>query len=105
MPRETIALLGTGMMGAGLGRNLLQAGFDLRVWNRTAAKAAPLAERGATVAASPAEKGELTVLASGPDTARERCQPVFEAIGSRILWLGEAGADMAAVYEAIRPGS
>src|SRR6266511_4110685 len=40
----------------------------------------------------PAEKGELTVLASGPGSARERCQPVLDAIGSRTLWLGEAGA-------------
>jgi len=32
------------------------------------------------------------VLASGPGSARERCQPVLDAIGSRTLWLGEAGA-------------
>jgi 3-hydroxyisobutyrate dehydrogenase len=40
----------------------------------------------------PAEKGELSVLASGPEDARERCEPVFDAIGSRTVWLGEAGA-------------
>jgi 3-hydroxyisobutyrate dehydrogenase len=40
----------------------------------------------------PAEKGALTVLASGPEDARERCAPVFDAIGSRTLWLGPAGA-------------
>jgi 3-hydroxyisobutyrate dehydrogenase len=39
----------------------------------------------------PAQKGELVVLASGPDAARERCEPFFEAIGQRTLWLGEAG--------------
>jgi 3-hydroxyisobutyrate dehydrogenase len=39
----------------------------------------------------PAEKGALTVLASGPEDARERCAPVFDAIGSRTLWLGPAG--------------
>ena len=38
--RETIALLGTGIMGAAIGRNLLRAGFDVRAWNRTAARAA-----------------------------------------------------------------
>jgi 3-hydroxyisobutyrate dehydrogenase len=32
------------------------------------------------------------VLASGPDELRDRAQPVFDAIGSRTLWLGEAGA-------------
>jgi 3-hydroxyisobutyrate dehydrogenase len=40
----------------------------------------------------PAEKGELIVLASGPDDARERCTPIFDAVGKKTLWLGEAGA-------------
>jgi 3-hydroxyisobutyrate dehydrogenase len=39
----------------------------------------------------PAEQGELTILASGPDSAREAAEPVFEALGSRVLWVGEAG--------------
>ena len=40
----------------------------------------------------PAEQGKLVVLASGPDDAIERCAPVFEAVGSKTLRLGEAGA-------------
>jgi 3-hydroxyisobutyrate dehydrogenase len=40
----------------------------------------------------PAEKGELIVLASGPDAAHRACEPVFGAVGKRTLWLGEAGA-------------
>jgi 3-hydroxyisobutyrate dehydrogenase len=39
----------------------------------------------------PAEEGELTMLASGPDSARAPVEPVFEALGSRVLWVGEAG--------------
>ena len=39
----------------------------------------------------PAEEGELTILASGPDSARKSVEPVFEALGSRVLWVGEAG--------------
>lgn len=39
----------------------------------------------------PAEKGELVILASGPEELRERLDPVFEVIGSRTLWLGPAG--------------
>ena len=39
----------------------------------------------------PAEEGELTILASGPDSARESVEPVFEALGSRVLWVGKAG--------------
>ncbi|QKV96395.1 NAD(P)-dependent oxidoreductase [Streptomyces sp. NA02950] len=40
---------------------------------------------------TPAENGQLVLLASGPDEAREVCRPVFEAIGKRTLWLGAAG--------------
>jgi 3-hydroxyisobutyrate dehydrogenase len=39
----------------------------------------------------PAEKGQLTILASGPDDVRERCQPVFDAVGRTTHWLGAAG--------------
>ena len=39
----------------------------------------------------PAEEGALVVLASGADELRERAQPVFDAIGARTLWVGEAG--------------
>jgi 3-hydroxyisobutyrate dehydrogenase len=165
--RAVVAVLGTGSMGAPIARNLLAAGFPVSVWNRTAKRAAPLADDGARVATSPAEAakdadvvltmladgpaveeamsgpagalatlrpgsiwiqmatvgvdwidrlsrlagehdvefvdapvsgsdgpardGELIVLASGPDKARRRLQPIFEAIGRETLWLGEAG--------------
>jgi 3-hydroxyisobutyrate dehydrogenase len=39
----------------------------------------------------PAEEGELTILASGPDSAREAVEPIFDALASRVLWVGEAG--------------
>ena len=39
----------------------------------------------------PAEAGQLTVLASGPDEARDLATPVFDAIGAKTLWLGAAG--------------
>jgi 3-hydroxyisobutyrate dehydrogenase len=160
----TVALLGTGTMGAGMAANIARAGLPLRVWNRSREKAEPLAGVGAVVADSPAEAvqgadlvltmlfdadavastmqqaraslapgavwvqqstvgvegsdrlvalardlgvtyvdapvlgtrkpaedGALVVLASGPDDVRERVTPVFDAIGSRTLWLGAAG--------------
>jgi 3-hydroxyisobutyrate dehydrogenase len=160
--RDTVAVLGTGIMGAPMARNLLAAGFPVRAWNRTAERAAPLAEAGAVVASSPAEAaagativltmltdadavletaqdalagaevwvqmstvgvegaercaalaadagvalvdapvlgsrqpaedGALTVLASGPDELRERVDPLFDALGARTWWLGEAGS-------------
>src|SRR5215210_6479950 len=164
---NTIAVLGTGIMGAAMARNLLAADMEVRVWNRTREKAEPLADEGAKVADTPteaaegagfvltmladadtvaqatggedgtlsalpddgvwlqmstvgiegherladlaeehgvyyvdapvlgtkepAEQGQLIVLASGPDEVRERCQPVFDAVGSNTLWLGAAG--------------
>ncbi|MEA2000915.1 MAG: NAD(P)-dependent oxidoreductase [Actinomycetota bacterium] len=50
-----IGYAGMGIMGRGMAANLLRAGHDLTVWNRTAARTAPLQEAGATLADSPAE--------------------------------------------------
>jgi 3-hydroxyisobutyrate dehydrogenase len=41
---------------------------------------------------APAEQGNLVVLASGPDALRERAQPIFDVVGARTMWIGEAGA-------------
>lgn len=40
----------------------------------------------------PAEQGNLQVLASGPEDVRERAAEVFDVVGARTQWLGEAGA-------------
>jgi 3-hydroxyisobutyrate dehydrogenase len=40
----------------------------------------------------PAERGQLTIFASGPSEARARVAPLFEALGQRTIWVGEAGA-------------
>jgi len=161
-----VAVLGTGIMGAAMARNLLAGGIEVSAWNRSREKAEPLQEDGAEVADSPAdaargadflltmladadaveealagdvlpalaeggvwlqmstvgedgtkrleetanehgvdfvdapvlgtrqpaEQGQLIVLASGPEGARERSQQVFDAVGSKTVWLGEAGA-------------
>jgi 3-hydroxyisobutyrate dehydrogenase len=39
----------------------------------------------------PAEHGQLTILASGPDSARTAVDPIFDALALRVLWVGEAG--------------
>src|SRR5437870_2370147 len=44
-----VAVLGTGIMGAPMARNLRESGFDVRAWNRSADKARPLADVGVTV--------------------------------------------------------
>jgi 3-hydroxyisobutyrate dehydrogenase len=159
----TVAVLGTGIMGAPMARNLLAAGFPVRVWNRSSEKAEALAPAGAVVAATPreaadgaqvvltmlsdadavlataeeaidgdeevwlqvstigiegtercavlaaergvsfvdapvlgskqpAEEGTLIFLASGPSDQRERLAPLLDAMGGRVMWVGDAGA-------------
>lgn len=163
----TVAVLGTGIMGGPMARNIATSGLETRAWNRTREKCEPLAEHGVTVADTPAdavsgadvvvtmladghavdqvvmeggaleamsddalwiqastigieaterllalaeergltfvdspvlgtkkpaEDGALTVLASGPEDAHEACAPIFDAIGARTIWLGEAGS-------------
>jgi 3-hydroxyisobutyrate dehydrogenase len=39
----------------------------------------------------PAEQGQLTILGSGPDSVRALVEPIFDALGSRVMWVGEAG--------------
>ncbi|MFC5180449.1 NAD(P)-dependent oxidoreductase [Actinomadura harenae] len=51
----TTALLGAGIMGAAMAPNLARAGIRPTVWNRTRAKAEPLAAHGATLVDTPAE--------------------------------------------------
>lgn len=50
-----IAFLGLGQMGSPMAVRLLEAGHHVTVWNRTPGRAAPLRQRGAAVASSPAE--------------------------------------------------
>ncbi len=52
---EKVAFIGLGNMGAGIARNLIRAGFQLTVNNRTEAKARPFLDAGATWATSPRE--------------------------------------------------
>jgi 3-hydroxyisobutyrate dehydrogenase len=66
-----VAVLGTGIMGGPMARNLLRAGNDVTVWNRTERKAQPLEQEGARVAATPVDAVRdaqvvLTMLADAP---------------------------------------
>lgn len=164
---STVAVLGTGIMGGPMARNLRAAGIGVRAWNRTPEKTRELSASGVDVAEGPAdavagadavvtmladgsavehvmaeqgalaamddeaiwiqastvgvqvirrlselaaqrgvgfvdapvlgtrepaEAGELVVLAAGDERLRDRCQPVFDAIGSRTRWLDGVGA-------------
>ena len=69
-----IAFLGLGIMGAGMASRLVKAGFDVTVYNRNPARAAPLGEAGAKVAASAREAatGADIVISMVSDDAAAR---------------------------------
>ena len=69
---EQIGFIGLGIMGQGMARNLLRAGFDLVVWNRTRSKMDALVSEGASAAGSPAELARacdivITCVSDTPD--------------------------------------
>jgi 3-hydroxyisobutyrate dehydrogenase-like beta-hydroxyacid dehydrogenase len=69
-----IAYIGLGSMGSGIARNLLRAGHQVTVFNRTRAKAEALQPDGAQVAASPAEaarEAEVVMTMLADDAAVE----------------------------------
>jgi 3-hydroxyisobutyrate dehydrogenase-like beta-hydroxyacid dehydrogenase len=60
--RRRLGWIGLGRMGEALASRLLDAGHDLTVYNRTRAKAQPLAELGAAIADSPAELADRDIV-------------------------------------------
>src|SRR5438874_7051241 len=71
---ERIGFIGLGNMGQPMARNLLKAGFELRVYNRNAAKARPLVELGAQQVSRPsevAEPGGIVITMVANDSALE----------------------------------
>jgi len=87
---ETLGFIGLGNMGEPMAANLLQAGFGVRAYNRTASKAVPLVAKGATVAATApdvASPGGIVLTMLADDHALEEvCLPVgsfVEKLGTR----------------------
>ena len=69
---ERIGFIGLGIMGRGMARNLLKAGFDLRVWNRTSSRMDELVDAGADAGASPSDVAAnsditITCVSDTPD--------------------------------------
>jgi 2-hydroxy-3-oxopropionate reductase len=86
-----IAFLGIGLMGAPMARRLLQAGYQVTVWNRTGSKAAALADIGAVATASVAEavRGAdivISMLEAGPAVAAVM-QAALPNLVSGALWI------------------
>src|SRR5579863_9980453 len=73
--KPTVGLIGLGLMGKPMGRNLLKAGFPLVIWNRTRAKADDLVREGAKLAANPrevaAQADVLITIVSDPPALEE----------------------------------
>ena len=71
---KKIAYLGLGTMGSGMASNLLKAGYQLTVWNRSAEKCKPFARKGARVADAPADAArdvDLVIYTLSNDEAVE----------------------------------
>jgi len=69
---EKIGFIGLGIMGRGMTRNLLKAGFDVTVWNRTTSRMDELGAEGAKTAQSPADLAAqcdilITCVSDTPD--------------------------------------
>ncbi len=98
---ERIGFIGLGIMGRGMVDNLMGAGFELTVWNRTASRMAPFVERGAAAAESPraaAEASDITIICVS-DT------PDVEAVvlGDEGVIQGAAAGDLVIDMSTINP--
>lgn len=91
LPREVIGWIGTGVMGRSMCGHLLRAGYPLRVFSRTAEKAADLLAAGAVWCSGPAE------VAEGADAV---CSMVGFPSDVREVYLGPSGA-----LERMAPGT
>jgi len=99
MARRNIGWIGLGKMGAPMALNLVKAGFPVTVYNRTAARTAPLAEAGAGVAAS------IAALAASSDiiVSMINDDPALDAVAAEVLAAAKPGAvyaDMSTVSPA-----
>jgi 3-hydroxyisobutyrate dehydrogenase len=83
MSHSRVAVLGLGLMGSGMAGSLLRAGFPVTVFNRSPARATPLAEAGARVASSARDAAaDADVIVS----------MVADDRAAREVWMGELGA-------------
>jgi 3-hydroxyisobutyrate dehydrogenase len=111
----TVAVVGVGTMGSGMAANLRKAGLTTIVWDRSPSAAAPLAELGATVAATvtDAVRSADVVITMVPDrdavTSVAFDQGMLAALPAGAIWvqMGTIGVDatdgLAALAASRRP--
>ena len=101
-PAGRLGWAGTGRMGYALVTRLLQAGHDVAVYNRTRAKAEPLAELGATIVDTPAELGDRDIvftMVAGPEDVKE------VLLGSQGILSGERRPRLVVDSTTVSPGA
>lgn len=97
-PSRKITLIGTGLMGAPMSRNLMKAGHGLTVWNRNAARAAPLVNEGAKTATTSGEAIAgaqiiITMLSDGYATEALLADPQFRSnLAEGMIWIDMSSA-------------
>src|SRR5437588_3471653 len=74
---EKIGWIGMGRMGFPMAERLLKAGYDVAIWNRTRAKAEPLAAKGGKVVDKPADLAGLDVVFSIVSTGKDLAEVYF----------------------------
>lgn len=88
---ETLGFIGLGSMGEPIAANLMQAGYALRIYNRTASKTAQLVAKGASATQTPAEVatpgGIVLTMLSNDEAVEDVCLPA----GSFVERLGVGG--------------
>jgi 3-hydroxyisobutyrate dehydrogenase len=77
----TVGWIGIGRMGYPMAERLLEAGYPLRVWNRTRSKALPLAAQGAIVCETPADLRAVDILFTMVATGADLDQVLFGSGG------------------------
>ncbi|HEX2256087.1 MAG TPA: NAD(P)-dependent oxidoreductase, partial [Afifellaceae bacterium] len=75
--RHTIGWIGMGRMGYPMAERLVKDGQEVRIWNRTRAKAEPLAAKGATLVDRPADLASVEILFTMVSTGKDVEQVLF----------------------------
>jgi len=94
--RPVIGFIGTGNMGHPMAANLLKAGYSVRVWDRTPARAAALTDLGATRASRPEEVAEAGALVFSSLSNDEVLEEVVGANHEMLRRLGRGGIHLSA---------
>src|SRR5271165_1144655 len=93
-----VAVLGTGIMGSAMARNLVSAGLQTTVWDRSPGATAPLSDAGALVAASPAEAvQDVHVIITMLPTAAVVSSVIFDGGVAEALADGAVWAQMGTI--------